>query len=172
MCRGVHGVDIYTGGDIWSCCGHYEGRMGSKLHLLIIPHCLHGQVSSDSEAVELMNDSPYGLTASIWTSPQSQLIFNELASEIDTGTVFFNKYVSPLCRFYPSSCLCGLPGWELGVTLLIRLLHGPGSKTAAVASAVASLVSIIATCLFEKLSSDSVTGYDQLTRPKSVYIKA
>lgn len=61
------------------------------------------QVSSDAEAIDLMNDSPYGLTASIWTKLESQDVFNKIASEIETGTVFLNKFVPrsnvsiPLC---------------------------------------------------------------------------
>lgn len=56
------------------------------------------QVASDLEAIALMNDSPYGLTASIWMSstPHSHAVFNKLASEIETGTVFLNKYVQVL----------------------------------------------------------------------------
>ncbi len=53
------------------------------------------QVSSDEEAVRLMNDSPYGLTASIWTS--SEDAFLELMEKIDAGTVFQNRcdYLDP-----------------------------------------------------------------------------
>ncbi|KIJ25567.1 hypothetical protein M422DRAFT_38634 [Sphaerobolus stellatus SS14] len=49
------------------------------------------KVSSDEEAIELMNDSPYGLTASIWTSLNSEEKFHELATELETGTVFLNR---------------------------------------------------------------------------------
>ena len=53
------------------------------------------QVASDEEAIRLMNDSPYGLTASIWTNaeknPESQDAFLKLADEISTGTVFLNR---------------------------------------------------------------------------------
>ena len=30
------------------------------------------QVSSDKEALQLMNDSPYGLTASVWTNAEKK----------------------------------------------------------------------------------------------------
>ncbi len=42
-----------------------------------------------------MNDSPYGLTASIWTS--SEDAFLELMEKIDAGTVFQNRcdYLDP-----------------------------------------------------------------------------
>ncbi|KIM87724.1 hypothetical protein PILCRDRAFT_258948 [Piloderma croceum F 1598] len=53
------------------------------------------KVSSDEEAIGLMNDSPYGLTASIWTNaaahPESEDAFIKLADELHTGTVFLNR---------------------------------------------------------------------------------
>jgi len=59
------------------------------------------KVSSDEEAIRLMNDSPYGLTASIWTNAEknaeSQDAFLKLADEVETGTVFLNRcdYLDP-----------------------------------------------------------------------------
>ena len=56
------------------------------------------KVSGDAEAIALMNDSPYGLTASIWT--QSSDIAAEIGAQIETGTVFMNRadYLDPaLC---------------------------------------------------------------------------
>lgn len=59
------------------------------------------KVSSDEEATRLMNDSPYGLTASIWTNaekdPESQSAFLRLVDELHTGTVFLNRcdYLDP-----------------------------------------------------------------------------
>jgi acyl-CoA reductase-like NAD-dependent aldehyde dehydrogenase len=53
------------------------------------------KVRSDDEAVALMNDSPYGLTASIWTSDeQAALIIGE---RVETGTWFMNRcdYLDP-----------------------------------------------------------------------------
>ncbi len=55
-------------------------------------------VGSDREAVRLMNDSKYGLTASIWTADPERA--ERIGSEIDTGTVFMNRcdYLDPsLC---------------------------------------------------------------------------
>jgi len=53
------------------------------------------KVSSDEEATRLMNDSPYGLTASVWTNaeknPESQGAFLKLVDELNTGTVFLNR---------------------------------------------------------------------------------
>jgi len=53
------------------------------------------KVSNDKEAVELMNDSQYGLTASIWTKNINAA--RELSSKIQTGTVFMNRcdYLDP-----------------------------------------------------------------------------
>ena len=53
------------------------------------------KVRDDEEAVALMNDSPYGLTASIWTKDADRAA--ELGDRIETGTVFMNRcdYVDP-----------------------------------------------------------------------------
>ncbi|MHA1523502.1 MAG: aldehyde dehydrogenase family protein [Alphaproteobacteria bacterium] len=53
------------------------------------------KVASDDEAVALMNDSPFGLTASIWTGDLEAA--TELAEKIETGTVFMNRcdYLDP-----------------------------------------------------------------------------
>ena len=53
------------------------------------------KVGSDREAIELMNDSPYGLTASIWTRDETKA--EELGDQLHTGTVFMNRcdYLDP-----------------------------------------------------------------------------
>ncbi|OAN77909.1 aldehyde dehydrogenase [Sulfitobacter sp. EhC04] len=56
------------------------------------------RVSGDDEAVALMNDSDYGLTASIWTGDSAGA--EALGDKIETGTVFLNRadYLDPaLC---------------------------------------------------------------------------
>lgn len=56
------------------------------------------KVSSDDEAIRLMNDSPYGLTASIWTDDYDTAA--RIGGQIETGTVFMNRadYLDPaLC---------------------------------------------------------------------------
>jgi acyl-CoA reductase-like NAD-dependent aldehyde dehydrogenase len=53
------------------------------------------KVRGDEEAITLMNDSPYGLTASIWTTEMEHAA--ELGERIETGTVYMNRcdYVDP-----------------------------------------------------------------------------
>ncbi|EJT05087.1 aldehyde dehydrogenase family protein [Rhizobium sp. CCGE 510] len=56
------------------------------------------KVKSDEEALALMNDSQYGLTASLWTGDVERAA--RLGREIETGTVFMNRadYLDPaLC---------------------------------------------------------------------------
>jgi acyl-CoA reductase-like NAD-dependent aldehyde dehydrogenase len=52
-------------------------------------------VKSDEEAIRLMNDSRYGLTASIWTEDEGRAI--SLGDQLETGTVFMNRcdYLDP-----------------------------------------------------------------------------
>jgi len=55
-------------------------------------------VKDDAEALALMNDSPFGLTASLWTGDVDRAI--RLGDAIQTGTVFLNRadYLDPgLC---------------------------------------------------------------------------
>ena len=53
------------------------------------------KVRNDEEAIALMNDSPYGLTASIWTADTDRAA--AIGDRIETGTVFMNRcdYVDP-----------------------------------------------------------------------------
>ncbi len=56
------------------------------------------KVSGDEEAIRLMNDSPYGLTAAIWTEDYD--VAAEIGAQIETGTIFMNRadYLDPaLC---------------------------------------------------------------------------
>ncbi|MGK0617598.1 aldehyde dehydrogenase family protein [Meiothermus cerbereus] len=52
-------------------------------------------VKSDEEALVLMNDSPYGLTASIWSKDEGAAL--QLGTGLETGTVFLNRcdYLDP-----------------------------------------------------------------------------
>ncbi len=52
-------------------------------------------VKDDEEAIRLMNDSPYGLTASVWTEDFATA--EAIGARIETGTVFMNRadYLDP-----------------------------------------------------------------------------
>jgi len=56
------------------------------------------KVKGDAEAVKLMNDSQFGLTASIWTKDVNK--GHELADDVEAGTVFVNRcdYPAPVSR--------------------------------------------------------------------------
>ncbi|KAH6695365.1 Aldehyde/histidinol dehydrogenase [Plectosphaerella plurivora] len=76
------------------------------------------KVRDDAEAVELMNDSNFGLTASIWTKDVD--VARGLQDEVEAGTVFINR-----CDF-PSPDLSWI-GWKdsgLGSTLGPRGFDG------------------------------------------------
>ncbi|PYH47172.1 Aldedh-domain-containing protein [Aspergillus saccharolyticus JOP 1030-1] len=69
------------------------------------------KVASDEEALTLINDSDYGLTASIWTKDIKR--GEELIEDVEAGTVYLNR-----CD-YPSPDLAWI-GWKnsgLGFTL-------------------------------------------------------
>jgi acyl-CoA reductase-like NAD-dependent aldehyde dehydrogenase len=63
-------------------------RKGAKAHSIM-------KVRNDEEAIALMNDSPYGLTASIWTRDTDQAA--AIGDRVETGTVFMNRcdYLDP-----------------------------------------------------------------------------
>jgi acyl-CoA reductase-like NAD-dependent aldehyde dehydrogenase len=53
------------------------------------------RVASDEEAIRLMNDSPYGLTAALWTGDEEAAL--AIGDRIETGTFFMNRcdYLDP-----------------------------------------------------------------------------
>ena len=56
------------------------------------------KVRDDAEAIALMNDSPYGLTCSLWTRDADRAAV--IGAQVETGTVFMNRcdYLDPaLC---------------------------------------------------------------------------
>ena len=75
------------------------------------------KVQSDEQAIELMNDSAYGLTAAIWTlDPQAALWIGE---RIETGTWFMNRcdYLDPALAWVGvkdsgRGCTLGVVGYE------------------------------------------------------------
>ena len=71
------------------------------------------KVSSDAEAVRLMNDSAFGLTASIWTRDDEAAV--AIGDELDTGTVFMNR-----CDYLdPGLAWTGVKNSGRGVTLSV-----------------------------------------------------
>jgi acyl-CoA reductase-like NAD-dependent aldehyde dehydrogenase len=79
------------------------------------------RVSSDEEAVGVMNDSNYGLTASVWTADLDEGL--SLAERIETGTCFVNRcdYLDPALAWVgvkDSGRGCSLS--SLGYTQLTR----------------------------------------------------
>lgn len=68
-------------------------------------------VRNDEEAVKLMNDSQYGLTASLWGKDMDRAI--NLGRQIETGTVFMNR-----CDYLdPALAWTGVKNSGKGVTL-------------------------------------------------------
>ncbi len=71
------------------------------------------KVSSDEEAVRLMNDSPYGLTASLWTHDAERAA--RLGRQIETGTIYMNR-----CDYLdPGLCWTGCKDTGRGASLSI-----------------------------------------------------
>ncbi len=70
-------------------------------------------VASDEQAVELMNDSPFGLTASIWTADEAAA--QAIGQRIETGTIFMNR-----CDYLdPALCWTGCKDTGRGVSLSV-----------------------------------------------------
>lgn len=68
-------------------------------------------VADDAEALRLMNDSDYGLTASIWTRDTAAA--ERLGEDLETGTVFLNR-----CDYLdPSLAWTGVKDTGRGITL-------------------------------------------------------
>ena len=68
-------------------------------------------VKSDEEAIQLMNDSQYGLTASIWTNDIDAAL--EIGAQVETGTWFMNR-----CDYLdPALAWTGVKNSGRGVTL-------------------------------------------------------
>ena len=71
------------------------------------------KVKNEDEAAQLMNDSPYGLTACIWTSDQE--FAKKFGPKINTGTFFMNR-----CDYLdPGLAWTGVKNTGMGVTLSV-----------------------------------------------------
>lgn len=82
------------------------------------------KVKDDQEAVKLMNDSEFGLTASIWTKDNAK--GNDLAVDVEAGTVFVNRcdFPSPV-RLKLNSCMCAVAQNSSPLTdQFSRISHG------------------------------------------------
>ena len=71
------------------------------------------KVNNEEQAVKLMNDSPYGLTACIWTSDKEFAL--SFGKKIHTGTFFMNR-----CDYLdPGLAWTGVKDTGIGVTLSV-----------------------------------------------------
>jgi acyl-CoA reductase-like NAD-dependent aldehyde dehydrogenase len=69
------------------------------------------RVSGDEEAIRLMNDSDFGLTASLWTKDRTAA--QTIGRQIQTGTVFMNR-----CDYLdPALCWTGCKDTGRGISL-------------------------------------------------------
>lgn len=74
-------------------------------------------VRDDAEAIQLMNDSPYGLTVSLWTQDVARA--EEIGTKLETGTVFMNR-----CDYLdPALCWTGYKETGRGVGLSVLGYH-------------------------------------------------
>jgi acyl-CoA reductase-like NAD-dependent aldehyde dehydrogenase len=68
-------------------------------------------VDSDEQAIDLMNDSEFGLTASLWTADENRALL--LADSLRAGTCFLNR-----CDYLdPALAWSGVKGSGKGVSL-------------------------------------------------------
>ncbi len=75
------------------------------------------KVSSDAQAIELMNDSRYGLTASIWSAENKHATI--IADQLQTGTVFLNR-----CDYLdPALAWVGIKNSGRGCSLSVLAYH-------------------------------------------------
>ncbi len=71
------------------------------------------KVNNEDEAVQLMNDSPFGLTASVWTSDKEFGL--SFGKRVNTGTFFMNR-----CDYLdPGLAWTGVKDTGMGVTLSV-----------------------------------------------------
>jgi acyl-CoA reductase-like NAD-dependent aldehyde dehydrogenase len=75
------------------------------------------KVSDDAEAVRLMNDCQYGLTASLWTKDAARA--EAIADQLESGTVFMNR-----CDYLdPALCWTGCKDTGRGGSLSVIGFH-------------------------------------------------
>ena len=75
------------------------------------------KVKDDDEAIALMNDSDFGLTASLWTNDSARA--ERIAHRLQTGTVFMNR-----CDYLdPALCWTGCKDTGRGGSLSVIAFH-------------------------------------------------
>jgi len=75
------------------------------------------KVSGDEEAISLMNDSQFELTASLWTSDRERA--DRIGAQVDTGAVFMNR-----CDYLdPALCWAGCKNTGRGAGLSVLDFH-------------------------------------------------
>jgi acyl-CoA reductase-like NAD-dependent aldehyde dehydrogenase len=75
------------------------------------------KVKDDEEAIALMNDSDFGLTASLWTRDSERAL--RIARRLETGTVFMNR-----CDYLdPALCWTGCKDTGRGGSLSVIAYH-------------------------------------------------
>jgi acyl-CoA reductase-like NAD-dependent aldehyde dehydrogenase len=99
------GARVLTGGTPWSKRGYFceptvltgvDHRMRVMSEETFGPVVGIMPVADDAEAVRLMNDSAYGLTASVWTEDMDRAA--RVMADLDAGTVYANRcdYLDPM----------------------------------------------------------------------------
>jgi acyl-CoA reductase-like NAD-dependent aldehyde dehydrogenase len=111
------------------------------------------KVKDDAEAIKLMNDSQFGLTASIWTKDVNK--GHELADDVEAGTVFVNRCDYPA----PVSCSCTIYG-----IMLMSLGSGVGRLEGLWTGSDVEQIRLRSVRQAQELSRQGLPQIDDITR--------